>query len=126
MRASKGPNAITHAHRRQDGVEPVQHHRLKGRKIIHICLIGKADRADYCIRKVSETVSGAPMSFHQIAGIAMPSAGFCFGCRGSSSAWDRPVRMDSRVFITRSEEHTSELQSLMRISYAVFCVKKKK
>src|SRR3546814_1121610 len=27
--------------------------------------------------------------------------------------------------ITRSEEHTSELQSLMRISYAVFCLKKK-
>src|SRR3546814_4031382 len=26
---------------------------------------------------------------------------------------------------TRSEEHTSELQSLMRISYAVFCIKKK-
>src|SRR3546814_7764602 len=31
-----------------------------------------------------------------------------------------PVRM------SRSEEHTSELQSLMRISYAVFCLKKKK
>src|SRR3546814_9272271 len=29
-------------------------------------------------------------------------------------------------FATRSEEHTSELQSLMRISYAVFCLKKKK
>src|SRR3546814_8114953 len=28
--------------------------------------------------------------------------------------------------IERSEEHTSELQSLMRISYAVFCLKKKK
>src|SRR3546814_5192296 len=28
-------------------------------------------------------------------------------------------------FSTRSEEHTSELQSLMRISYAVFCLKKK-
>src|SRR3546814_19675223 len=28
--------------------------------------------------------------------------------------------------IVRSEEHTSELQSLMRISYAVFCLKKKK
>src|SRR3546814_10720295 len=28
-------------------------------------------------------------------------------------------------FIERSEEHTSELQSLMRISYAVFCLKKK-
>src|SRR3546814_4760426 len=30
------------------------------------------------------------------------------------------------VFDVRSEEHTSELQSLMRISYAVFCLKKKK
>src|SRR3546814_2909077 len=30
------------------------------------------------------------------------------------------------VFYARSEEHTSELQSLMRISYAVFCLKKKK
>src|SRR3546814_1035740 len=28
--------------------------------------------------------------------------------------------------VRRSEEHTSELQSLMRISYAVFCLKKKK
>src|SRR3546814_3495746 len=28
------------------------------------------------------------------------------------------------IFATRSEEHTSELQSLMRISYAVFCLKK--
>src|SRR3546814_2672579 len=34
--------------------------------------------------------------------------------------------IDSRDFLDRSEEHTSELQSLMRISYAVFCLKKKK
>src|SRR3546814_10547829 len=32
----------------------------------------------------------------------------------------------SPTHATRSEEHTSELQSLMRISYAVFCLKKKK
>src|SRR3546814_5228591 len=32
----------------------------------------------------------------------------------------------ARASGTRSEEHTSELQSLMRISYAVFCLKKKK
>src|SRR3546814_1331489 len=31
-----------------------------------------------------------------------------------------------RTLVLRSEEHTSELQSLMRISYAVFCLKKKK
>src|SRR3546814_8647784 len=34
-----------------------------------------------------------------------------------------PLRVQGRV--GRSEEHTSELQSLMRISYAVFCLKKK-
>src|SRR3546814_1366678 len=32
----------------------------------------------------------------------------------------------SLPLVARSEEHTSELQSLMRISYAVFCLKKKK
>src|SRR3546814_8242177 len=34
-------------------------------------------------------------------------------------------RLDRRCRRKRSEEHTSELQSLMRISYAVFCLKKK-
>src|SRR3546814_1417179 len=33
---------------------------------------------------------------------------------------------DVATFAKRSEEHTSELQSLMRLSYAVFCLKKKK
>src|SRR3546814_2709754 len=43
-------------------------------------------------------------------------------------AW--PDRMETAMapldFAARSAEHTSELQSLMRISYAVFCLKKKK
>src|SRR3546814_5721529 len=38
------------------------------------------------------------------------------------AAFDQP----GGQFFGRSEEHTSELQSLMRISYAVFCLKKKK
>src|SRR3546814_4813160 len=37
-----------------------------------------------------------------------------------------PRRGEARCDWVRSEEHTSELQSLMRISYAVFCLKKKK
>src|SRR3546814_6600636 len=37
----------------------------------------------------------------------------------------RAFRRDPRQPGSRSEEHTSELQSLMRISYAVFCLKKK-
>src|SRR3546814_4198556 len=42
-------------------------------------------------------------------------------CGGNVSAAARLLGMHRR----RSEEHTSELQSLMRISYAVFCLKKK-
>src|SRR3546814_3306331 len=37
-----------------------------------------------------------------------------------------PCRKGWTVSVARSEEHTSELQSLMRISYAVFCLKKNK
>src|SRR3546814_3746175 len=44
-------------------------------------------------------------------------------------AWYNPSFNFAHVFCplttTRSEEHTSELQSLMRISYAAFCLKKK-
>src|SRR3546814_2915389 len=41
---------------------------------------------------------------------------------GSASANE----LFAKAILRRSEEHTSELQSLMRISYAVFCLKKKK
>src|SRR3546814_8952013 len=51
------------------------------------------------------------------------------GCSAASaipqSDWQFPTATDNRLQ-TRSEEHTSELQSLMRNSYAVFCLKKKK
>src|SRR3546814_6831146 len=40
--------------------------------------------------------------------------------------WMPPVVTGGIQLLIRSEEHTSELQSLMRISYAVFCLKKKK
>src|SRR3546814_3973109 len=63
----------------------------------------------------------------------MSSLTICVGdlpvARGSAT-----IRVDTLVYLhgsvncrrNRSEEHTSELQSLMRISYAVFCLKKKK
>src|SRR3546814_2147877 len=47
------------------------------------------------------------------------------GGREAPRAPSMPARRSARSF-SRSEEHTSELQSLMRISYAVFCLKKKK
>src|SRR3546814_7039193 len=50
------------------------------------------------------------------------------GCRRSAAGGDsrrQPAPRPSAACRWRSEEHTSELQSLMRISYAVFCLKKK-
>src|SRR3546814_7762008 len=43
----------------------------------------------------------------------------------TDSAWP-DLAVASVIAVLRSEEHTSELQSLMRISYAVFCLKTKK
>src|SRR3546814_8066049 len=44
---------------------------------------------------------------------------------GATAVRKRHPAIESGVEDGRSEEHTSELQSLMRISYAVFCLKKK-
>src|SRR3546814_10261475 len=53
-----------------------------------------------------------------------PLAGRHHHRAAAGAARARPCRMVRAPY--RSEEHTSELQSLMRISYAVFCLKKKK
>src|SRR3546814_9378522 len=45
--------------------------------------------------------------------------------QGAISRPPEEPELDERLTAYRSEEHTSELQSLMRISYAVFCLKKK-
>src|SRR3546814_9554518 len=60
-------------------------------------------------------------TFFASATSALTSAKKARTARPPSFGSLRPTRS-----IARSEEHTSELQSLMRISYAVFCLKKKK
>src|SRR3546814_4168790 len=52
------------------------------------------------------------------------TGGFADALRGLGHSLETDERLNGAV--NRSEEHTSELQSLMRISYAVFCLKKKK
>src|SRR3546814_2318681 len=69
----------------------------------------------------------------------MPLLPQCHPAHGQQSAWiipapgrcprqkrEKAAPPEAASFFYRSEEHTSELQSLMRISYAVFCLKKKK
>src|SRR3546814_3592956 len=53
-------------------------------------------------------------------------AGHCLFTPVSGTSHDLSCGVPAKFCFARSEEHTSELQSLMRISYAVFCLKKKK
>src|SRR3546814_3637890 len=78
---------------------------------------GRANTA--LLEPVHVQVYGAMMPLNQVATISAPEPRML-----SVQVWDKsnvgPV--DKAI---RSEEHTSELQSLMRISYAVFCLNKK-
>src|SRR3546814_7439976 len=64
-----------------------------------------------------------PINAHTLSLVASEQAHEA-ACRRRIS-WDVAKLFASNIDV-RSEEHTSELQSLMRISYAVFCLKKKK
>src|SRR3546814_1027777 len=61
-------------------------------------------------------------AFRQKTGIAQADALAIHRAERALAGWRIEVRDFGKC---RSEEHTSELQSLMRISYAVFCLKKK-
>src|SRR3546814_5296096 len=81
----------------------------------------------------SRTNSALPPSAWIAAALSAPrsemSASITFApSRANTRACAAPRPLAAPVTITtlRSEEHTSELQSLMRNSYAVFCLKKKK
>src|SRR3546814_2846926 len=73
---------------------------------------------------VVKTVTGADVTQQELGGADAHSqkSGVC----QFTGPDDRAVLDDVKYLLSfRSEEHTSELQSLMRISYAVFCLKKK-
>src|SRR3546814_1887003 len=67
--------------------------------------------------------SAIRLSTISIAGTVLSMAAMTVSSDASGSSRSRPM---VKAISARSEEHTSELQSLMRISYAVFCLKKKK
>src|SRR3546814_6698632 len=71
-------------------------------------------------------VSPADPAPRQGDGFRHPAGVRCLcGDRARQRLLARRVVTADAVELSRSEEHTSELQSLMRISYAVFCLKKK-
>src|SRR3546814_7586767 len=94
--------------------------------------IGFPNPIGWAIDKVTDFVGGvATAGFEMIIGglvawvvdAVMWVVGGVFNFFLDSS--DPNVQADWFITGSRSEEHTSELQSLMRISYAVFCLKKK-
>src|SRR3546814_1155702 len=101
-------------------------------------LEGRADKAppvplDHIVRDLVETMSSvaqAEMALIEARGSLAWHAVKWTSAWGFIAACALLVAMLAIAFgaimVLRSEEHTSELQSLMRISYAVFCLKKKK
>src|SRR3546814_3035051 len=73
----------------------------------------------------SHHVSGQPWS-RRIGGPEPPVTALILMPFAGTSCWAKPFKAAIMMAaLKRSEEHTSELQSLMRNSYAVFCLKKK-
>src|SRR3546814_10692437 len=82
-----------------------------------LCLDRARDAAKALTAKpVAErgVLAGMPVAIKDLLNVA-----------GVRSTQGSPIFADTVPETSRSEEHTSELQSLMRISYAVFCLKKK-
>src|SRR3546814_1426740 len=63
-------------------------------------------------------ISASPFVYQEMIGLSAAAYGLAFAANA--------IGLTVVTALSRSEEHTSELQSLMRISYAVFCLKKKK
>src|SRR3546814_9296650 len=100
-----------------------------------------ADEAPVFLRQMHATIlelsGGAPADAHASGNDGEETFTPAVSVRKSLASKDHIISMiDGKPYKTlrrhlsthglRSEEHTSELQSLMRISYAVFCLKKKK
>src|SRR3546814_3641745 len=93
--------------------------------------------SDWSSDVCSSDLADAPLGFHQSAASAPKCAASAASIVGVEAVignpWDVLLRKQEPreacaspgTLGSRSEEHTSELQSLLRISYAVFCLQKK-
>src|SRR3546814_2929486 len=75
-----------------------------------------------CTDETAALPSLLPSGVETVAAAASPSRSI-LAAVGTSAGGEGPEK--GWPLLVRSEEHTSELQSLMRISYAVFCLQKK-
>src|SRR3546814_3113271 len=94
---------------------------VKGHQVAQVGAV-RNDRPDFVEQVVDRSLCANGGRFHHIAGPELD----CVRAMQSDVERAPDIALRGRRKACRSEEHTSELQSLMRISYAVFCLKKKK
>src|SRR3546814_1330473 len=92
--------------------------------------LGRCGRKRVCLSSVSQTHHSELHMAHPSGNPDRPSVMQAFSGLSNDEFEilgnaDRFAQAELYPLAQRSEEHTSELQSLMRISYAVFCLKKK-
>src|SRR3546814_2844599 len=103
---------------------------LSGKKDRRMLFAGKATFSQACLELRSTLPAGIPrmsrLPLHALHGfVAAARIGNLSRAAESLNLTVSALSHQMRGLEARSEEHTSELQSLMRISYAVFCLKKK-
>src|SRR3546814_7345552 len=100
---------------------PADFDRLKGQTVAGIAS-AKQDPSSTAKRILPTLLFGADSAYGQLTTEAAVQSIGRKDVEAFHARWFHP---NNATLVVRSEEHTSELQSLMRISYAVFCLKKK-
>src|SRR3546814_7314983 len=89
-------------------------------------LVGNAINRQLADPKLEALRRMAVLTWHQSYAVPKGELTAFFDAGYSPDHYELLGKRVAEAHVARSEEHTSELQSLMRISYAVFCLKKKK
>src|SRR3546814_1938647 len=109
---------------------------VAGLEVPVVAVLGNHDHHAGCAERITDELTARGITVLEGSSVAIEAGGTTLGIAGAkgfgggfagacASDFGEP---EMKAFVRhtkdRSEEHTSELQSLMRISYAVFCLKK--
>src|SRR3546814_10521918 len=132
MRISDWSSDVCSSDLRRKGLHCHRHQRADARHGLQSLRYrrGGCEFLDPCGLRINPAIEYSNLIEHREAFLAHQSRQIAVGrlqdCADATDVLDALRDNVPELIQGRSEEHTSELQSLMRISYAVFCLKKKK